>query len=103
MFIVVVLSRKEEANDGILCNSFGDQDDQGEAYVHPSNASWSRNCEEDVPQAAAICLPCLRAYIQVLCVSPRSAHQVLSPSPPGESDHVFHLLLPLKLVPLPCT
>jgi hypothetical protein len=88
-----VVSRKEEVNDGILCIADGDQDDQGEAYVPPSIASWGRNCEEVVPQATAIYLPGLHTDLQVLRLLPCSAHKIPSPSPPGESDHVFQLLI----------
>lgn len=89
------MSRKEEADDGILCTADGYQDDQGKAYVSRSNASWGRNCEEAVPQAAVIHLPGLRTHLQILCLLPRSAHKIPSSSPPGESGHMIKFLFQL--------
>lgn len=85
------LSRKEEAHDGVLCVAVGDKDDQGEADVSSSPASWRRNCEEDVPQATAVYLPGVRTHLQVLCLLSRGTHKVPSPPPPGEPGHVIRI------------
>jgi hypothetical protein len=90
-FLSFALSRKEEANDGVLCDTAGDKDDQGQADVYPPTASRRRNCEEDVPEAVVVCLPGLRTNLQILRILSCGAYKV-SPSPPsGERGHVFRL------------
>ena len=85
------MSRKEEANDGVLRDPAGGKDDQGQADVYPPTASRRRNCEEDVPEVVVVYLPGLRTNLQILRILPRGAYKV-SPSPPsGEPGHVLHL------------
>jgi hypothetical protein len=86
------LSRKTEADDGLLCVNDGDKADQGEIDVSASCAPWCRNGKEVISEVASICLPSLRTYLQVLCILPCGAHEVPSSSSSGKLGQAFRLL-----------
>jgi hypothetical protein len=90
--IDVVVSRKAEADDGVLCVDDGDKADQGETDVPASCAPWSRNGKEIIPEATSLSLPSLRTYLQVLCILSRGAHEVPPSSSSGKPGEAFQLL-----------